>query len=61
MARLVPLTTTVDLSARRGAIRLRSILRGAEPNGLCRNELRDRMLTRMPDPILRFVGHQRPS
>lgn len=25
------------------------ILRGAEPDGLCRNELRDRMLTRMPD------------
>lgn len=25
------------------------ILRGAEPNGLCRNELRDRMLNRMPD------------
>jgi len=25
------------------------ILRGAEPIGLCRNELRDRMLTRMPD------------
>jgi DNA-binding MarR family transcriptional regulator len=25
------------------------ILRGAEPSGLCRNELRDRMLTRMPD------------
>jgi DNA-binding MarR family transcriptional regulator len=25
------------------------ILRGAEPVGLCRNELRDRMLTRMPD------------
>ena len=25
------------------------ILRGAGPNGLCRNELRDRMLTRMPD------------
>jgi DNA-binding MarR family transcriptional regulator len=25
------------------------ILRGAEPKGLCRNELRDRMLTRMPD------------
>jgi len=25
------------------------ILRGAEPNGLCRNEVRDRMLTRMPD------------
>ncbi|MGH7631172.1 MAG: MarR family winged helix-turn-helix transcriptional regulator [Gemmatimonadales bacterium] len=25
------------------------ILRGAEPQGLCRNELRDRMLTRMPD------------
>jgi DNA-binding MarR family transcriptional regulator len=25
------------------------ILRGAEPNGLCRNDLRDRMLTRMPD------------
>ena len=25
------------------------ILRGAEPEGLCRNEIRDRMLTRMPD------------
>src|SRR5688572_33316590 len=25
------------------------ILRGSEPCGLCRNELRDRMLTRMPD------------
>ena len=25
------------------------ILRGAHPAGLCRNELRDRMLTRMPD------------
>jgi DNA-binding MarR family transcriptional regulator len=25
------------------------ILRGAEPNGMCRNEVRDRMLTRMPD------------
>jgi len=25
------------------------ILRGSEPAGLCRNELRDRMLTRMPD------------
>jgi DNA-binding MarR family transcriptional regulator len=25
------------------------ILRGSEPNGLCRNEIRDRMLTRMPD------------
>jgi len=25
------------------------ILQGAEPEGLCRNELRDRMLTRMPD------------
>jgi DNA-binding MarR family transcriptional regulator len=25
------------------------ILRGAEPDGLCRNELRDRMLSRMPD------------
>ena len=25
------------------------ILRAAEPEGLCRNELRDRMLTRMPD------------
>jgi DNA-binding MarR family transcriptional regulator len=25
------------------------ILRGAEPDGLCRNELRDRMLNRMPD------------
>lgn len=25
------------------------ILRGADPDGLCRNEVRDRMLTRMPD------------
>ncbi|HEV2146293.1 MAG TPA: MarR family transcriptional regulator [Longimicrobiaceae bacterium] len=25
------------------------ILRGAEPQGLCRNEVRDRLLTRMPD------------
>ncbi len=25
------------------------ILRGAQPEGLCRNEVRDRMLTRMPD------------
>jgi DNA-binding MarR family transcriptional regulator len=25
------------------------ILRGAEPDGLCRNELRDRLLNRMPD------------
>jgi DNA-binding MarR family transcriptional regulator len=25
------------------------ILRGAEPDGLCRNEIRDRMLSRMPD------------
>jgi DNA-binding MarR family transcriptional regulator len=25
------------------------ILRGAEPGGLCRNELRDRLITRMPD------------
>jgi DNA-binding MarR family transcriptional regulator len=25
------------------------ILRGAGPEGLCRNEIRDRMLTRMPD------------
>ena len=25
------------------------ILRGSEPGGLCRNELRDRMITRMPD------------
>lgn len=25
------------------------ILRGSEPDGLCRNEIRDRMLTRMPD------------
>src|SRR5258708_1591579 len=25
------------------------ILRGSEPAGLCRNDLRDRMLTRMPD------------
>ena len=25
------------------------ILRGSEPDGLCRNALRDRMLSRMPD------------
>lgn len=25
------------------------ILRGSEPHGLCRNQVRDRMLTRMPD------------
>ena len=25
------------------------ILRGAEPDGLCRNEVRDRMVSRMPD------------
>ena len=25
------------------------ILRGAEPEGLCRNDVRDRMITRMPD------------
>lgn len=25
------------------------ILRGSEPRGLCRNDLRDRMLTKMPD------------
>ena len=25
------------------------ILRGASPDGLCRNEIRDRLLTRMPD------------
>ena len=25
------------------------VLRGAEPDGLCRNEVRDRLLTRMPD------------
>jgi DNA-binding MarR family transcriptional regulator len=25
------------------------ILRGAGPNGLCRNEIRDRLITRMPD------------
>src|SRR5687768_1980262 len=30
------------------------ILRGAEPDGLCRNEVRDRMLTRMPD-MTRFL------
>lgn len=37
------------------------ILRGAEPDGLCRNELRDRLLTRMPDVTrlldrMEFVG-----
>jgi DNA-binding MarR family transcriptional regulator len=25
------------------------ILRGSEPNGLCRNEIRDRLVTRVPD------------
>src|SRR6185503_11818811 len=25
------------------------ILRGSEPDGLCRNDLRDRLVTRMPD------------
>ena len=25
------------------------ILRGSEPNGLCRNEIRDRLITRVPD------------
>jgi DNA-binding MarR family transcriptional regulator len=45
------------------------ILRGAEPEGLCRNELRDRLLTRMPDvtrlldrmEVLGFVSRSRQA
>jgi DNA-binding MarR family transcriptional regulator len=45
------------------------ILRGSEPKGLCRNELRDRMLTRMPDmtrlldrlEVAGLVGRERQS
>lgn len=36
------------------------ILRGAEPAGLCRNELRDRMLTRMPD-VTRLLDRMEES
>ena len=36
------------------------ILRGAEPEGLCRNELRDRMLTRMPD-VTRLLDRMEAS
>ena len=36
------------------------ILRGAEPGGLCRNELRDRMLTRMPD-VTRLLDRMEES
>ena len=36
------------------------ILRGAEPDGLCRNELRDRMLTRMPD-VTRLLDRMEES
>ena len=36
------------------------ILRGAEPNGLCRNDLRDRMLTRMPD-VTRLLDRMEES
>jgi DNA-binding MarR family transcriptional regulator len=48
------LTDALDLVLKRHGIsstqyNVLRILRGAEPSGLCRNELRDRMLTRMPD------------
>ena len=36
------------------------ILRGSEPDGLCRNELRDRMLTRMPD-VTRLLDRMEES
>lgn len=36
------------------------ILRGAEPEGLCRNDLRDRMLTRMPD-VTRLLDRMEES
>ena len=36
------------------------ILRGAEPDGLCRNDLRDRMLTRMPD-VTRLLDRMEES
>ena len=36
------------------------ILRGAEPDGLCRNDLRDRMLTRMPD-VTRMLDRMEDS
>lgn len=36
------------------------ILRGAEPTGLCRNDLRDRMLTRMPD-VTRLLDRMEES
>ena len=36
------------------------ILRGSEPDGLCRNELRDRMLNRMPD-VTRLLDRMEES
>jgi DNA-binding MarR family transcriptional regulator len=36
------------------------ILRGSEPNGLCRNELRDRLITRMPD-VTRLLDRMEES
>lgn len=36
------------------------ILRGAEPEGLCRNELRERMLNRMPD-VTRLLDRMEES
>lgn len=36
------------------------ILRGSEPDGLCRNELRDRMLSRMPD-VTRLLDRMEES
>lgn len=36
------------------------ILRGSEPTGLCRNELRDRLVTRMPD-VTRLLDRMEES
>ncbi len=36
------------------------ILRGAEPEGLCRNEVRDRMISRMPD-VTRLLDRMEAS
>src|SRR5687768_15750714 len=36
------------------------ILRGAGPDGLCRNDLRDRMITRMPD-VTRLLDRMEES
>ncbi|HEX2167915.1 MAG TPA: MarR family transcriptional regulator [Longimicrobiales bacterium] len=48
------LTDSIDLLLKQkglgpGQYNVLRILRGAEADGICRNDLRDRMLTRMPD------------